>query len=94
MNTGRIQREDEAIIRQLVRNMQDAQYEALAAFWPNQPGGTPMVDYINSVLKYAVSETLKEALELNNSTLIKGNVAEGSPKPSQRHGQLRATEEG
>jgi dihydrofolate reductase len=20
-------------------------YEALAAFWPNQPGGTPMVDY-------------------------------------------------
>ena len=41
MNTGRIQREDEAVIRQLVRNMQDAQYEALAAFWPNQPGGTP-----------------------------------------------------
>jgi len=77
MNTGRIQREDEAVIRQLVRNMQDAQYEALAAFWPNQPGGTPMVDYINSVLKCAVSETLKGALELNNSTLIKGNVAEG-----------------
>jgi hypothetical protein len=36
-----------------------------------------MVDYMNSVLKYAVSETLKKALELNNSTLIKGNVAEG-----------------
>jgi hypothetical protein len=94
MNTGRIQREDEAVNRQLVRNMQDAQYEALGAFWPNQPGGTPMVDYLNSVLKYGVCETLKEALELNNSTLIKGNVAEGSPRTSQRHGQLRATEEG
>ena len=30
-------------------------YEALAAFWSNQPGGTPMVDYINSVRKYVVS---------------------------------------
>ena len=26
-------------------------YEALAAFWPSQPGGTPMVDYVNSVPK-------------------------------------------
>ena len=61
MNTGLIQREDEAVIRQLMRNMQDAQYKALAAFWPNQPGGTPVVDYINSVPKYVVSETLKAA---------------------------------
>ena len=32
-----------------------ATYEVFAAFWPNQPGGTPMVDYINSVRKYVVS---------------------------------------
>ena len=51
-------------------------YEALAAFWPNQPGGTPMVDYINSVPKFVVSTTLEEPLGWNNSTLIKGNVAE------------------
>ncbi len=30
-------------------------YEALAAYWPNQPGGTSMVDYINSVPKFVVS---------------------------------------
>jgi dihydrofolate reductase len=48
-------------------------YEGLAAFWPNQPAGTPMVDYINSVPKYIVSEMLQEPLEWNNSTLIKGN---------------------
>ena len=50
-------------------------YEGLAAFWPNQPGGDPMVDYINSVPKFVVSTTLEEPLEWNNSTLIKGTVA-------------------
>ncbi len=48
-------------------------YEALAAYWPNQPGGTPMVDYINSVPKFVVSTTLEKPLEWNNSTLIDGN---------------------
>jgi dihydrofolate reductase len=51
-------------------------YEGMAAFWPNQPGGTPMVDYINSVPKYVVSGTLEETLGWNNSTLIEGDVAE------------------
>jgi dihydrofolate reductase len=51
-------------------------YEHLAAYWPNQPGGEPMVDYINSVPKYVVSETLEEPLAWNNSTIISGNVAE------------------
>ena len=51
-------------------------YEVLAAFWPNQPGGTPMVDYINSVSKFVVSGTLEGPLEWNNSTLIEGNVSE------------------
>jgi dihydrofolate reductase len=48
-------------------------YEVLAAFWPNQPGGTLMVDYINSVPKFVVSATLEEPLAWNNSTLIKGD---------------------
>jgi dihydrofolate reductase len=62
-------------------------YEGLAAFWPNQPGGTPMVDYINSVPKYVVSGTLKEPLEWNNSTLIKGDVAEGIAELKRRAGK-------
>jgi dihydrofolate reductase len=48
-------------------------YEALSAFWPNQPAGTPMVDYINAVPKYVVSSTLEEPLGWNNSTLIKSD---------------------
>jgi dihydrofolate reductase len=53
-------------------------YEGLAAFWPNQPSGTPMVDYINSVRKYVVSGTLEEPLGWNNSALIEADgFAEG-----------------
>jgi dihydrofolate reductase len=62
-------------------------YEALAAFWPNQPGGNPMVDYINSVPKLVVSTTLEEPLEWNNSTLIKGNVAEEIAELKRRPGK-------
>ena len=51
-------------------------YEQMAAYWPNQPGGTPMVDYINSVPKFVVSATLEEPLEWNYSTVIGGNAAE------------------
>jgi dihydrofolate reductase len=59
-------------------------YEGLAAFWPHQPGGTPMVDYINSVPKHVVSRTLEEPLEWNNSTLIEGNFAEEIAKLKQQ----------
>src|ERR687890_460203 len=62
-------------------------YEHLAAFWPNQPGGTPMVDYINSVPKFVVSTTLEEPLGWNNSTLIKGDVAEGIAELKRRAGK-------
>jgi dihydrofolate reductase len=62
-------------------------YEHLAAFWPHQPGGTPIVDYINSVPKFVVSGTLEEPLEWNNSTLIKGNVAEEIAKLKRRLGK-------
>jgi dihydrofolate reductase len=50
-------------------------YEHLAAYWPYQPGGTPTVDYINSVPKYVASATLEEA-GWNNSTIIREDVAE------------------
>jgi dihydrofolate reductase len=62
-------------------------YEALATFWPHQPGGTPMVDYINSVPKFVVSETLEEPLGWNNSTLIEGNVTEGINDLKRRAGK-------
>ena len=63
-------------------------YEGLAAFWPNQPGGTPMVDYINSVAKFVVSRTLQEPLEWNNSTLVEGDeFAEGVAELKRQPGK-------
>ena len=62
-------------------------YEQMAAYWPNQPGGTPMVDYINSVPKIVVSATLEEPLEWNNSTVIGGNAAEEIAKLKRRPGK-------
>jgi dihydrofolate reductase len=62
-------------------------YEGLAAYWPNQPAGTPMVDYINSVPKFVVSTTLEEPLGWNNSTLVEGDVAEGVAGLKRRAGK-------
>jgi dihydrofolate reductase len=52
-------------------------YEEFAAFWPYQDRTEqPYTDYLNNTPKHVVSRTLQEPLEWNNSTLIKGNVAE------------------
>jgi dihydrofolate reductase len=62
-------------------------YEHIAAYWPHQPGGTPMVDYINSVPKFVVPATLQEPLEWNNSTVIGGNVREAITKRKRQPGK-------
>jgi len=62
-------------------------YEQMAAFWSSQPGGTPMVDYMNTVSKHVVSGMLEEPLTWNNSTLIGGNVAEGIARLKQQPGK-------
>lgn len=64
-----------------------ATYEGLAAYWPNQPEGDPMVDYINTVPKFVVSTTLDEPLEWNNSTLVNGNVVDEITELKQQSGK-------
>ena len=52
-------------------------YEEWAAYWPQQdPEENPVAARMSGIQKYVVSKTLEEPLEWNNSTLIKGNVAE------------------
>lgn len=62
-------------------------YEGLAAFWPYQQAGTPMVDYINSVPKFVVSGTLEEPLGWNNAALIEGDPKEGIAELKRRQGR-------
>src|SRR5215210_7245128 len=63
-------------------------YEEFAAFWPYQNSAEqPFTDYLNDVPKYVVSTTLQEPLEWQNSTLIKGNVAEEIAKLKRQPGK-------
>lgn len=49
-------------------------YEIFAAYWPYIKDD-PLADKLNSVKKYVVSRTLNE-VSWNNSTLVKGNMAD------------------
>lgn len=60
-------------------------YQIFAAFWPHAPEDDPIAQKLNSIPKYVVSTTL-DKVEWNNSTLIKGNVAEEVAKLKQRPG--------
>jgi len=61
-------------------------YQDFAAFWPSVPDEDPFGKIMNSIPKYVVSTTLDKA-EWNNSTLIKGNIAEEISKLKQQSGQ-------
>jgi dihydrofolate reductase len=55
-------------------------YEGFAAAWPSRDG--EFADKFNSMPKYVISSTLDEP-EWNNSTVLKGNVAEEVAKLRQ-----------
>jgi dihydrofolate reductase len=51
-------------------------YQTFAGYWPHQTGEAGSIaDHINATPKHVVSTTL-DAVEWQNSTLIRGNVAE------------------
>ncbi len=60
-------------------------YQIFAAYWPTAPADDPFAKKLNSVPKYVASTTLKK-VEWNNSTLIKGNLAEEVTKLKQQPG--------
>jgi dihydrofolate reductase len=62
-------------------------YENLAAVWPNQSGDNPYTEVINNLQKYVASTTLEEPLSWNNSTLLKGDVAEAVANLKEQPGK-------
>jgi dihydrofolate reductase len=62
-------------------------YEGFAAAWPTMTDEVGFADKMNSMPKFVVSTTLEEPLEWNNSTLIKGDVAEEVSRLKQQPGQ-------
>jgi dihydrofolate reductase len=57
-------------------------YEGFAAAWPSRDG--EFADKFNAMPKYVVSSTLEEP-EWNNTTVLKGDVAEEVAKLKQEH---------
>jgi len=65
-------------------------YEEFAAYWPQQPSDVPPADHMNGVQKVVVSTTLERA-DWQNTTIIRGNLAEELGKLKNRPGKDIAT---
>lgn len=62
-------------------------YEEFAAYWPGQaPDANPVAGFMNSTPKLVASTTLKQ-VEWENSTLIKGDVADELAKLKEQPGK-------
>ena len=61
-------------------------YEIFAAYWPTASEDNPIRDTMNALPKYVASTTLSEPLEWENSTLLKGDVAEEVAKLKEQPG--------
>lgn len=59
-------------------------YEGLSAFWPTATDDTGFADRVNELPKYVASRTLDEPLTWNSS-LVKGDLAEGVAELKRRH---------
>ena len=63
-------------------------YQEFASYWPYQDSADqPFADYLNNTPKFVVSTILEAPLEWQNSTLIKGNVAEEIAKLKRQPGK-------
>jgi dihydrofolate reductase len=61
-------------------------YEKMAAYWPTAPDDDPYAQHLNSAQKYVASRTLQD-VEWENSTLIKGDLAEEVAKLKEQPGR-------
>ncbi|HET6261855.1 MAG TPA: dihydrofolate reductase family protein [Chloroflexia bacterium] len=63
-------------------------YQEFASYWPGVSAqDQTFADHMNNTPKYVVSGTLEGPLEWNNSTLIRGNVAEEIARLKQQPGK-------
>jgi dihydrofolate reductase len=61
-------------------------YQEFASYWPHQGNDVPGAEHMNTIPKLVVSNRL-DKVEWQNSTLIKGNVAEELTRLKQQPGK-------
>jgi dihydrofolate reductase len=54
-------------------------YEHMASFWPHQTDGNPFTEVLNARQKYVASNTLKDPLPWQNSTVLSGDAVDAVP---------------
>jgi dihydrofolate reductase len=62
-------------------------YEIFARYWPHQPDSNPFAKTLNGKPKYVASRTLKEPLSWQNSTVLRGDLADEVRKLKDRDGE-------
>lgn len=61
-------------------------YEIMASYWPTAPDDDPYAGHLNSTAKYVASTTL-QSTDWQNSTLLKGDVADEVAKLKEQPGR-------
>ena len=63
-------------------------YEGFASHWPNaSKEEQPIADPLNKAPKYVASRTLKDPLEWQNSTVLKGDLSKSVPALKGKDGE-------
>ncbi|AYF30722.1 deaminase [Micromonospora tulbaghiae] len=63
-------------------------YDIFAGYWPQAPADIPFTGLLNGVPKYVASRTLAEPLAWENSSLVKGDLAERVTEMKARHDEV------
>ncbi|MBU8858114.1 MULTISPECIES: dihydrofolate reductase family protein [unclassified Micromonospora] len=63
-------------------------YDIFAGYWPKAPADVPFTGLLNGVPKYVASRTLAEPLAWQNSSLVKGDLAERVTEMKGRHAEV------
>jgi dihydrofolate reductase len=63
-------------------------FDIFANYWPNAPEEIPFTGLLNRIPKYVASRTLAEPLAWQGSTLVAGDLAEGTAAIKERHDEV------
>jgi dihydrofolate reductase len=68
-------------------------YEIFAGYWPKAPADDPIAAMLNAAPKYVASRTL-DTVAWNNSTLLKGDIADEVARLKQEYGEIHTSGSG
>jgi dihydrofolate reductase len=68
-------------------------YEIFASYWPKAPADDPIAARLNDAPKYVASRTL-DTVAWNNSTLLKGDIADEVARLKQQYDEIHTSGSG